>query len=68
MLEDLKNKTFWKATAIRAIRTIAQVALGMIGTNVFICDINWKAMLSACFVAGLASVLTSIITGLPEVD
>lgn len=67
MLDDLKNKTFWKATAIRAIRTIAQVALGFISTNVFICEVQWKAMLSACVIAGLASVLTSIVTGLPEV-
>ena len=67
MLDDLKNKTFWKATAIRAIKTICQTAIATIGTATLMSDVNWMIVISASLLAGILSVLTSIITGLPEV-
>lgn len=61
--------TFWKATLIRAIRTVCQTALSVIGTSaVVLTDVNWLMVLSASALAGVMSVLTSIATGLPEVD
>ena len=60
------NKTFWKAALIRAIRTIAQTAIATIGTSTMLSDINWLAIASASAVAGILSILTSIVTGLPE--
>ena len=68
MLEELKNKEFWRATAIRAIRTICQTAIATIGTAALISEVNWPVVASASLLAGILSVLTSIITGLPEVD
>lgn len=61
------NLVWFKAAGIRAIRTMAQVALGYISVGAAISDIDWSMMLSVSLVAGLYSVLTSIITPLPEV-
>ena len=68
MLNDVKNKDFWKATAIRAIKTICQTAIGTIGTAAIISEVNWIYVVSASLLAGILSVLTSIATGLPEVQ
>lgn len=62
------SKAFWKATLIRAIRTVCQTAVATIGTAAVITDVNWQMVVSASLLAGLLSVLTSIATGLPEVD
>jgi len=63
------NKMFWKATAIRAIKTMCQTAVALIGSGaVGILDVDWISVLSASALAGVISVLTSIATGLPEVD
>lgn len=59
---------FWKATVIRAIRTICQTAVATIGTAVVLTDVNWVYVVSASVLAGILSVLTSIGTGLPEAD
>lgn len=61
------TKDFWKAAAIRAIRTVAQTAIATIGTTAMIQDVNWAVVGSSALLAGLLSVLTSIVTGLPEV-
>ena len=62
------TKEFWKSALIRALRTIAQTAMGMIGTSVLMSDVNWKMVVSASVLAGILSILTSIATGLPEVE
>ena len=59
---------FWKATAIRAVRTVCQTAVAMIGTSMYLSEVDWQMVISASVLAGILSVLTSIATGLPEVD
>lgn len=66
--KDVTNKSFWRATAIRAIKTICQTAIATIGTATLISEVNWKVVISASILAGILSVLTSIVAGLPEVD
>ena len=65
MIKNVKCRKWWKAAAVRAIRTMAQTAVATIGTGTMIADINWLAVGSATLIAGLLSVLTSI-SGLPE--
>ena len=62
------NKEFWIATLIRALRTICQTAIAMIGTASVMADVNWQMVVSASLLSGILSVLTSVVTGLPEVD
>ena len=62
------NGAFWKAAGIRALRTMCQTAIATIGTSVMLTDVNWQAVASASVLAGILSFLTSIVTGLPEVE
>lgn len=61
-------KKFMKAAAIRSLRTVAQTAIAVIGTSAVLADVNWAAVASAAVLAGILSLLTSVATGLPEVD
>lgn len=60
-----KMKNWIKAAGVRAIKTIAQTAVGIIGTSVAIGDVNWIMVGSASVLAGIISLLTSV-AGLPE--
>ena len=60
------TKTWLKAAAVRAIKTVAQTAVAVIGTASVMGEVNWIAVASASALAGVMSVLTSI-AGLPEV-
>ena len=60
-----KLKKWIKAAGIRALKTVAQTAVAIIGTSVVISEVNWITAISASALAGLLSILTSI-AGLPE--
>ena len=65
----MKISDFCKAAGIRAVRTMAQTALATIGTSaVLLSDINWLKIVSASILGGILSLLTSVATGLPEID
>ena len=66
----MKNhfKKWAKAAGIRAVRTVAQSALATIGTAAVLGDVNWVLVGSAAVLSGVISVLTSVVTGLPEVE
>ena len=60
-------KKWAKAAGIRAIKTVAQTAVGMLtGDMIGIVDVDWIRVLSVAALAGVASILTSL-AGLPEV-
>ena len=61
-----KTKKWIKASLVRAIKTIAQAALGFIGAATVLSEVNWVVVLSGSLLAGLLSILTSI-AGLPEI-
>lgn len=55
-----------KAAGIRTVKTMAETALAIIGTNaVGITEVDWVGVLSACALSGIITVLTCI-KGLPE--
>lgn len=60
--------TFIKASLIRCIRTIAQTAVATISTAFVLEEVNWWVVISASLLAGILSILTSVATGLPEVE
>ena len=61
------SKKWLKCAAIRAIKTVAQTAVGVIGASTAISAVDWKIVVSSALLAGIVSILTSI-GGLPEVE
>ena len=63
------NKTNWKrwllAAGVRSIKTVAQTAVGVIGSTALFTEVNWAVVGSASLLAGVLSLLTSV-AGLPE--
>ena len=55
-----------KAAAISALRTAAQTALAAIGATAAFDEVDWALVGSTTLLATIASVLTSVITDLPE--
>lgn len=62
------SKDFICASIARAIKTFAQTAVSMLTVGQAFIDVNWLNVLSVSGVAAIISILTSIATGLPEVD
>ena len=62
-----ETKKWAKAALIRAIRTMAQTAVGLIPAAVTISAVDWKVVLGTAALAGVISILTSV-GGLPEVE
>lgn len=56
-----------KAAGIRALKTMAQTAVAVIGTGAVISAVDWKMVVSSAIVAGVVSLLTSV-AGIPEVE
>lgn len=61
-------KEFLLAALIRAIRTFAQTFVSMIAVGAAFSEVDWLRALSVSGVAFVLSVMTSLATGLPEVQ
>ena len=61
------TKEFWKAALIRALHTVAQTAIAVIGTSAVMEEVNWLGVLSASALAAILSLLKSVAVGMPEV-
>lgn len=60
------SKLWWKAAAVRMVKTMAQTCIATIGSSAVISEVNWVMVGSASVLAGILSLLTSV-AGLPEV-
>lgn len=57
---------WWKAAGTRAVKTMAQSALALLPAAAMIQQVDWVTVLGTAALAGVASILTSIV-GVPEV-
>lgn len=64
---SVDTKKWLKASAIRAVKTVAQTAVSTIGTSAVMGDVNWVMVASASALSGIISLLTSV-AGIPEVE
>ena len=65
-MKNEKLMKWLKAAGIRAARTVAQSAIATIGTAAVLGQVDWLMVGSAAALAGVLSILTSVVTGLPE--
>ena len=56
-----------KAAGVRAIKTVAQTSVAIIGTSATVGNVDWKMVASASVLAGIVSILTSV-AGIKEVQ
>ena len=57
---ELTSRQFWADVGVRAIRTMAQTAVGVISAGAVMSDVDWIRVASASGLAGLVSVLMSL--------
>ena len=58
-----KLKNYFDFAGERAVKTLAQVALATIGVNAAgLLDVDWVQVLSVSALAGVMSLLTSVLT------
>ena len=65
-MEQLTNKSWWKAAAVRTIKTFAEVLISMVTVGQAFSEVEWMHVLSVSGVAALIAFLTCF-AGLPEV-
>ena len=59
-MHELTSGQFWADVGVRAIRTMAQTAVGVISAGAVLSDVDWIQVASASALAGLVSVLMSL--------
>lgn len=62
------TKDWVLATLVRAIKTAAEVALGMLTIGKGLTDFDWLQILSVSAVAGVYTILSCIVFGVPEAE
>ena len=65
--ESVDTKKWVKASVVRAVKTMAQTAVAIIGTCTVMGDVEWAMVASASALSGIISILTSV-AGIPEVE
>lgn len=64
---DRDWKKWLYRAGVRALKTVAQTALGFITVGMAVNEVDWKNVASVAIVAGIYSLITSL-AGLPELD
>lgn len=63
-MSTIFTRSFFKDTAERAIKTVAQSAAALlVGNGVGVLDVDWVGVASVAGLAGVVSLLTSIGSG-----
>ena len=62
-----KWKEWLIAALVRAVRTMAETAIAVIGTAAVVSEVNWGVVAGSCALSGILTVLLAL-KGLPEVD
>lgn len=64
---DVNTVKWAKSAGIRAVKTMAQAAIGAIGAAATMGSVDWRIVGSTALLAGVLSLLTSV-AGIPEVE
>lgn len=64
---DVNTIEWCKKASVRAVKTMAQSAIGAIGAAATMGAVDWRIVGSTAVLAGVLSVLTSV-AGIPEVE
>ena len=64
----MNTKDFWIVAGYRALRTFLQVILAVWTAGQLITEVDWRVLLMSAFSSAVYSLLTSILSGLPEVQ
>ena len=64
---DVDTIKWAKSAGVRAVKTMAQSAIGAIGAAATMGAVDWRVVGSTAALAGVVSVLTSV-AGIPEVS
>ena len=64
---SVDTKKWIKKAGVRAVKTMAQTFVAMIGTATVMGAVDWKMVLSASVLAGILSDATRV-AGIPEVE
>lgn len=63
---SVNTRKWFKAAAVRAVKTMAQTAAASLTTAATIGEVDWRLVASTAVLAGTISLLTSV-AGIPEV-
>lgn len=64
---SVDTKKWIKAAGVRAVKTMAQTAAGMLTVGSAISEVEWGYIVSVSVTAGIISIVTSV-AGIPEVQ
>ena len=63
---SVNTREWFKAAAVRAVKTMAQTAAASLTTAATIGEVDWRLVASTAVLAGIISLLMSV-AGIPEV-
>lgn len=53
-------KEWMKKVGIKTVRTMAQTAIGVIGSSVVLSDVDWKVAVSSVVLSGIVCILMNV--------
>lgn len=53
-------KKYFEKLGVKVLKTMAQTAVGIIGTSYVLSDVNWQTVISASLLSGLVAILMNL--------